>query len=205
MIDSPRKKPGSRAKPFLFREEGMPERMWALVYRLFFKCTANPKETNEVICEASEEDMKLRIFALFLLGSVMTGIVLAQAVPSTGAIHAPRPDPRIFELELAVNRLTQEQQSVYQQFQMVQEMRRNELQAITPIIYGPPAMGGVKEGPPPSYDDTVRIQRERRERIEQYSRDLNQLYARYTELGNQKKALLDQIMELKRESARAGQ
>ena len=145
------------------------------------------------------------ILALFLLCSGVPGPVLAQRAATPGAIPAPRPDPRIFELELAVNRLTLEQQAVYQQFQMVQDMRRNEMQDLTPIILGPPAMGGVKEGPPPSYDDTIRIQRERRERIEQYSRDLNQLYARYKELGNQKKALLDQIMELKRVSAGTAQ
>ena len=149
--------------------------------------------------------MKPLILALFLVFFVATGPVLAQAAQSTGALPLPKPDPRIFELELAVNRLTQEQQAVYQQFQMVQDMRRNEMQDLTPIILGPPAMGGVKEGPPLSYDETIRIQRERKERIQQYTRDLEQLYARYTELGNQKKALLDQIMELKRVSTGTAQ
>ena len=57
-------------------------------------------------------------------------------------------------------------------------------------------MGGVKDAPPTNYDDNIRLQRERTERIQQYTRDLNQLYARYAELGNQKRALLDQLTDL---------
>jgi hypothetical protein len=143
--------------------------------------------------------MKPIILALLLIFSGVAGSVLAQAGRSPGAISAPKPDPRLVQLEMALNHLTQEQQAVYQQFQMIQELRRSEIQDINPIIMGPPAMGGVKEGPPPSYDDTVRLQQERRERIEQYDRDLNQLYLRYAELGNQKKILLDQMTELARE------
>ena len=143
--------------------------------------------------------MKPIILALFLLCSAVAGSVLAQAARSPGVVSAPKPDPRLAQLEMALNHLTQEQQAVYQQFQMIQELRRSEIQDIHPIVMGPPAMGGVKEGPPPNYDDTIRLQRERRERIEQYTRDLNQLYSRYAELGNQKKMLLDQMTELARE------
>ena len=60
----------------------------------------------------------------------------------------------------------------------------------------PYAMGGLKDNAPVSYDDTVRLQRERQERIEQYTRDLKRFYARYAELGEQKRVLLDQLMEL---------
>ena len=143
--------------------------------------------------------MKPIILALLLIFFGAAGSVLAQAVPSPGAKSDPRSDPRLVQMEMALNYLTQEQQAVYQQFQMIQELRRSEIEDIHPIIMGPPAMGGVKEGPPPSYDDTVRLQQERRERIEQYTRDLNQLYLRYAELGNQKKILLDQMTELARE------
>lgn len=147
--------------------------------------------------------MKPIILALFLLGSGLAGPVLAQTTQSPGARSDlrpdPKPDPRLVQMEMALNQLTQEQQAVFQQFQMIQDLRRNEMQDVYPIVLGPPAMGGVKEGPPPSYDDTIRLQRERRERIEQYTRDLNQLYSRYAELGNQKKMLLDQMTELARE------
>jgi hypothetical protein len=57
-------------------------------------------------------------------------------------------------------------------------------------------MGGMNSNPPLSYDDNVRLQRERQDRIQQYTRDLNDLYSRYSELEEQKRAVLDQLMEL---------
>jgi hypothetical protein len=76
-------------------------------------------------------------------------------------------------------------------------LRRNEIQDSQPrTVQGYLTMGGVKDAPPASYDDNIRLQRERTERIQQYTRDLSQLYARYAELGNQKRALLDQLTEL---------
>ncbi|WP_107762877.1 hypothetical protein [Nitrosospira multiformis] len=137
--------------------------------------------------------MKPVILALLLLFSGVTGPVYAQTAPSSST----KPDPRMAELEMALNHLSQEQQAVYQQFQMIQELRRNEIQDSQPLaVQGYLTMGGVKDAPPASYDDNVRLQRERTERIQQYTRDLNQLYARYAELGNQKRALLDQLTEL---------
>ena len=67
----------------------------------------------------------------------------------------------------------------------------------------PYATGGLKDNPPQSYDDVVRLQRERQERIEQYTRDLKRFYARYAELGEQKRVLLDQLMELTKASGPA--
>lgn len=127
------------------------------------------------------------------MGSVLAQTSLAQ----TSVSIAPKLDPRVAQLEMAVNRLNQEQQSVYQQFQMIQDLRRNEIQDGHPlIIQGPPALGGVRDAPPTNYDDNIRLQRERRERIQQHTQYLNRLYSRYAELGEQKKALLDQLMEL---------
>lgn len=68
-------------------------------------------------------------------------------------------------------------------------------------MQAPYATGGLKDNPPLSYDDNVRLQRERQERIEQYTRDLKRYYARYAELGEQKRALLDQLIELTRAPA----
>lgn len=110
------------------------------------------------------------------------------------AVERKEADPRIAQLEMALNHVSQEQQSVYQQFQMLQEMRRNEMQDINPLIMQD--MGGVKDAPPMSYDDSIRVQRERKERFQQHTRELDRLYARYSELGEQKKAILDQLREL---------
>lgn len=149
--------------------------------------------------------MKPIILALFLLGSSLGDSALAQIVSNPyPKIPSPVPNPRIAQLETALNHVQQEQQAVYQQFQMTQELRRNEIQENYPqaiqtphsMMQAPYAMGGLKDNPPQSYDDNVRMQRERQERIEQYTRDLNRLYSRYAELGEQKRVLLDQLMEL---------
>jgi hypothetical protein len=118
-------------------------------------------------------------------------------------------DPRIAQLEMALNQIDQERQAVYQQFQMTQELRRNEIQENNPqVIQGanttslmPYATGGLKDNAPISYDDQVRLLRERQERIQQYGQDLNRLYSRYAELGEQRRALFDQLMELTRSAA----
>ena len=148
--------------------------------------------------------MKLIILALLLVFSGVTGPVYAQATPSAARKQDVKPDPRMTELEMALNHLTQEQQAVYQQFQMIQELRRNEIQDSQPLaVQGYQTMGGVRDAPPINYDENIRLQRERTERIQQYTRDLNQLYARYAELGNQKRALLDQLTELAQQAQAA--
>jgi hypothetical protein len=122
----------------------------------------------------------LAAFALLLSG-------LALADPAT--------DAEMKRLESQLGRLQQEQQSVYQQFQMIQELRRTEIQAQYPqVIQNSPdyAMGN----PPPNYDDVVRQKAEREYRIKQYTEDLNRMYARYREIEDQKKALLDRLNEL---------
>ena len=153
--------------------------------------------------------MKAIIFALFLLSSGFAGSTLAQTAANAYPRNPPPPpNPRVVELEMALNQVQQEQQAVYQQFQMTQELRRNDIQENFPQAIQAPnstmqpyASGGLKDNPPLSYDDNVRLQRERQERIEQYTRDLKRYYARYAELGEQKRALLDQLIELTRAPA----
>lgn len=156
--------------------------------------------------------MKLLVFALFLLSSGLAGSALAQTASSAYPKNPPSlPNPRVVELEMALNQVQQEQQAVYQQFQMTQELRRNDLQENYPqaiqtpnsTMQAPYATGGLKDNPPQSYDDNVRMMRERQERIEQYTRDLKKFHARYAELGEQKRVLLEQLMELTRAAAPA--
>lgn len=140
--------------------------------------------------------MKPTIFAIFLLSWCVVGGTTAQTLPS----NERKVDPRIAQMEMALNLVNQEQQLVYQQFQMLQEMRRSEVQDINPLVMQD--MGGVKDMPPISYDESVRVQRERRDRIQQHARELDRLYARYSELGEQKKAILEQLREVTRETMR---
>jgi hypothetical protein len=140
--------------------------------------------------------MKREMFTLFVFSLCLSGLGMAQNVPSAER----KVDPRIAQLEMALSHVSQEQQSVYQQFQMLQDLRRSEIQDITPLVTQD--MGGVKDMPPISYDDSVRIQRERKERFQQHSRELERLYARYSELGEQRKAILEQLREVAKETAR---
>ena len=158
---------------------------------------------NLIAVPFREETMRRGVFAFFLFS--LSTLVPAQTVPGPdgkGRFPAP-PDPRVIQLEITLNQLNQAQQSVYQQFQMVQELRRNETQIDPPQAVlntspsdAPYSMSGVNSNPSLNYDENVRLQRERQERLRQYTRDLTDLYARYSELEEQKRAVLGQLMEL---------
>ena len=126
----------------------------------------------------------------------MKWIVAAFALLLSSLAPAdPATDAEIKRLESQLNLLQQEQQSTYQQFQMIQELRRTEILVQYPqVIQNSPdyAMGN----PPPNYDDVVRQKAEREYRIKQYTEDLNRLYARYRELEDQKRAILDRLNAL---------
>jgi hypothetical protein len=126
----------------------------------------------------------------------MKWVVAAFALLLSGLSSAdPAADAEIKRLESQLSLLQQEQQSAYQQFQMIQELRRAEIEAQYPqVIQNSPdyTMGN----PPPNYDDVVRQKAERENRIKQYTADLNRIYARYREIEDQKKALLEQLSQL---------
>jgi len=96
----------------------------------------------------------------------------------------------IRRVEAALSRISQEQQSVYQQFQMVQELRRSDERQMQPLqSYTPPPT-------PPNYDDVKREEEARTQRIKEYQYELDRLYARYRELEEQKKPLLEELSAL---------
>ena len=100
-------------------------------------------------------------------------------------------EAEIGRLQTQLDQLQHLQQSVYQQFQMVQELRRTEIEAQYPqVIQNSPeyAMGS-----PPNYEDVLRQKTERDSRIRQYTDDLNRLYAQYQDLENQKRSLVDRL------------
>ena len=99
-------------------------------------------------------------------------------------------DQEMRRVEVALARISQEQQSVYQQFQMVQEMRRSDERQMQPLqSYTPPPT-------PPNYDDVKREEEARTQRIKEYQYELDRLYARYRELEEQKKPLLEELSAL---------
>ena len=102
-------------------------------------------------------------------------------------------DVQMKRLETALNRIQAEQQSVYHQFQMIQELRRTALQQQQQsiMVYTPPAT-------PPNYDDVVREKDARDAQMRGYAEELDRLYGRYRELEDQKRPLIDQLSDIAR-------
>jgi exonuclease VII large subunit len=99
------------------------------------------------------------------------------------------------QLQAALTEIQQEQQSLYQHFQMIQELRRADLQQLNPeVVQNSPVYS--MDNPSSNFDDQARIRRERDARIQQYTQDLNRLYARYRELDDQKYTLRARVNEL---------
>lgn len=101
------------------------------------------------------------------------------------------------KLYSALNMLNQQQQAVYQQFQMVQEMRRGS----APVLYGmplPPQLNGQIV----NYDAVVEAQKNAIQRAENLYQQSEQLLARYYEIEEMKKPLQSKIYDL---SLKAGQ
>lgn len=98
---------------------------------------------------------------------------------------------KLNQIEAVLNGVRQEQQSVYQNYQMTKEMRLMVVQEGSQNLY----VMDINT-PPPNYDDVMRTQLEREQRIQQYTDDLKRLSVRYLELEDQRKALLDQVNEL---------
>lgn len=91
----------------------------------------------------------------------------------------------------ALNMLNQQQQAIYQQFQMVQEIRR----ANVPVLYGmpiPPQLNGQIA----NYDAMVAVQKSAILRGEDLSRQADQLLAKYNEIEEMKKPLQSKIYDL---------
>ena len=87
--------------------------------------------------------MKAALLMLLLIGS---GWVFADQ------------DPQVQRLEAAINQLQQEQQSVYQQFLMSQELRRNELQNNRSSLAGGYSTMGPDSSRAIDYDENLRLQ-----------------------------------------------
>jgi hypothetical protein len=96
-------------------------------------------------------------------------------------------------VQSALGQLSVEQQAVFQQFQMVQELRRNEervaLQRL-PIYRLTTALA------PQNVDDVQREEEARAQRLNELQAEGDRLYARYRELEEQKRPLLETLASL---------
>lgn len=144
----------------------------------------------------------------------MKHILLFLLLFASGSALADSGTPDdLSKLEAALNEVLQEQQSVYQDYQMTKEMRLQEVQEGSQALlrqpyglivdtYGMPLniSGMTSDTPPPNYDDVVRTQLAREQRIQQQTDELKRLSLRYLELEQQRKALRAQIRKLKQPS-----
>lgn len=100
-------------------------------------------------------------------------------------------DGELQRLHAALNMLNQEQVAIYQQFQMVQALRRSNY----PQPYGAtlvPAPGGEIA----NYDEVIAAQNEAIRRNEALSQKASQLVTRYGEIEEAKNPLQQQILKL---------
>ncbi len=126
-------------------------------------------------------------------------LIVLLVIASSAALSAPDSTDRLNDLASQLNDVRQEQQSVYQNYQMTREARRLEVQEGSPPMAQHP-YGLDIYTPPPGYDDVLREQQAREQRIQQYTDELRGLSARYLELERQRKSLLRQIEDLKQQS-----
>ena len=102
----------------------------------------------------------------------LPAFAFAVLLAASGALHAQSPavrNPEADALRAALTALQQEQQSVYQQFQMVQGLRASGLPP-------PNAMPSYTPPPtPPNYDDLVRDRERTSARQSEYQAELQRL------------------------------
>lgn len=106
-------------------------------------------------------------------------------------------EQQINQLEKALMRVQQDAQATHQQFLMIQELRRNEMLG-SPLESLPDTT--VESTPIPKYEEMMRRQRERKNRVEQYTADLDRLYARFKALEEERQMLMDQLNQLEQQS-----
>lgn len=106
---------------------------------------------------------------------------------------APAAENDVKALQEALNLINQEQQAVYQQFQMIQQLRRANAE---PML--PPVGGGV----PGNYDDVVAAKKGQAEREEAYARELQELYRRHRDLERERQPIMESLRRLRQEAPR---
>lgn len=105
-------------------------------------------------------------------------------------------EAQIRELEKTLMRIQQESQSTYQQFLMIQELRRNEMAEVPQAVKLPNSPS--QSIPIPNYEDLIQLKQEKQERVDKYTADLDQLYARYRALEDEKQVIFEQIRSLEK-------
>jgi hypothetical protein len=125
-------------------------------------------------------------------GGVMRYLSFALLLLQLSFTAAADNGSELEKLYSALNMLNQQQQAIYQQFQMVQELRRSGSVA---LLYGTP-MYPQLNGEIANYDEVVAAQKSAALRGEYLYQQADQLLAKYNEIEEMKKPLQLRIYDL---------
>ncbi len=112
--------------------------------------------------------MKSILLALFLLPALAFG---AESLPN----------PELLGIQAQLNIIQQQENSLFQEFQMLQALLRLSAQAEVQSI---------------NYDDRVQAQQQREQRVSDLAAELTNRYSAYRQLEEQKAPLLQRLREL---------
>ncbi|HET9663675.1 MAG TPA: hypothetical protein VFP00_05545 [Burkholderiales bacterium] len=115
-----------------------------------------------------------------------TWAVMAALLFGWNAAHAASEEVKSLQDALSV--LNQEQQAIYQQFQMIQQLRRSNAEPVAPAIGG---------GAPGNYDEMIATKRAQSEREEAYARELRDLYQRHRDIEREKQPIIENLRRLR--------
>ncbi|MDT8363683.1 MAG: hypothetical protein RQ714_03415 [Nitrosomonas sp.] len=145
---------------------------------------ARPAPCISSCCHRAHTPMRLLLICILLLS-------LPLAAASNDVQR------RIHELETALSMLQQERQDLFQQFQILQEFRRHELQQESDIITQQLSRSVTRDGTV-NYDDVQKRKQERFARIKEYTAQLDEIHGRYREIDSERQVLIRELSDLKR-------
>ena len=94
-----------------------------------------------------------------------------------------------------LNRIQQEAHTAHQQFMMIQELRRYEINDVSVSMQ--PSVN-VKSVPIPNHEDILKGKREKKAKFQQSGAELDALYLRHKEVEVRRNELFNEIEHLKR-------
>ncbi len=126
----------------------------------------------------------------FVLLMLLSAAALAQSATDA--------DTPLRRAEAVLSAVREEQRAVYQQFQMIQTLQQAEMQSSASAS----SSAYVPQGQLPNHDDMARARQEQQDRLRNYAYDLQQLYARYRDLGAEAAQRLDQVRVLSQQGTK---
>jgi hypothetical protein len=152
----------------------------------------NPINFSRGVGKVNHLKIKL-VNPLFFMGLIVFILLLVTPVLSW-ADRSTDVSAQILRLESELVRVQQDLQATFQQFQMIQELRRNETQSAPATAISRTPDISV---PVPKYDDMVENIRHKDTRIKQYTAELDDLYVYYKDLEEKRRSLVAEIDYLK--------